>query len=140
MFFESRLEIDLSRVTRNLLSDRMSSNIKLIKECEFCHNAFTAKTTVTRYCSHRCNQKHYKELKREAKVRAIVQPFVHKKAQVFLRKDFLSIPDAARLAGVSERTIFRMISRRLINPVRQGRKVSIKLNDLLKYKTYENLY
>jgi len=118
----------------------MSSNIELIKECEYCKATFTAKTTVTRYCSHKCNQRHYKQIRLEDKIKSVVREVIPKEAQMLLQKDFLSIPNAARFAGVSERTIFRMISRRLIKPVRQGRKVTIRVNDLLKYKTYENLY
>jgi len=118
----------------------MSSNIAIIRKCQYCNGTFTAKTTVTRYCSHKCNQRHYKQLKKEEKVERLARPFVAKKEQVLISNDFLSIPDAARLAGVSERTIFRMISKRLLSPVRQGRKVTIRLNDLLKQKSYENLY
>lgn len=38
----------------------MHSKIRLTKTCDNCGNEFTAKTTKTRYCSHRCNKQHYK--------------------------------------------------------------------------------
>jgi len=118
----------------------MSSNIELAKKCEYCQGIFTAKTTITRYCSHKCNQRHYKHLRRDEKLKKVFEPLIPKSEQVLLSKDFLSIPEAAQLAGVSERTIFRMISRKLITPVRRGRNVTIRVNDLLKQKSYENLY
>ena len=114
--------------------------MQLIKKCEYCQHTFIAKTTVTRYCSHKCNQQHYKKVKRDEKTRQTTTLLISKQEQVLLRQDFLSISDAARLAGVSERTIFRMISRRILKPVKKGRNVTIKVNDLLKCRAYENLY
>jgi hypothetical protein len=38
----------------------MSSNILIKRVCQYCGNEFSAKTTVTRYCSHVCNNKAYK--------------------------------------------------------------------------------
>ncbi len=43
----------------------MSSNLEIQKKCEWCKTLFTAKTTTTRYCSHRCNSQSYKHSKRE---------------------------------------------------------------------------
>ena len=38
----------------------MKTNIRVKKKCEYCKEEFVAKTTKTRYCCHRCNQKGYK--------------------------------------------------------------------------------
>lgn len=38
----------------------MSSNIEIIRVCEFCKKEFKARTTVTRFSSHNCNRKAYK--------------------------------------------------------------------------------
>ena len=38
----------------------MSSNIQITRVCQFCNSEFTAKTTVTKYCSHRCASSSYK--------------------------------------------------------------------------------
>jgi endogenous inhibitor of DNA gyrase (YacG/DUF329 family) len=43
----------------------MSSNIQVQRICQHCGKEFTARTTKTLYCSHRCNSADYK-----AKVRA----------------------------------------------------------------------
>ncbi|WP_431218056.1 hypothetical protein ACQ86N_02235 [Puia sp. P3] len=38
----------------------MSSNIRLKRVCEHCGKVFTAKTTVTKFCSDECAKKNYK--------------------------------------------------------------------------------
>ncbi|HEY4937191.1 MAG TPA: hypothetical protein VII44_11450, partial [Puia sp.] len=43
----------------------MSSNIRLKKVCQHCGNLFTAKTTVTKFCSDDCAKRNYKKRKRE---------------------------------------------------------------------------
>ena len=47
----------------------MSSNIEIIRICEYCHNEFIAKTTVTRYCCHKCNSRAYKERVKSKKIK-----------------------------------------------------------------------
>lgn len=50
-----------------------------------------------------------------------------------------SIPDSARVLGVSERTIFRLIEKKIIKPIKKRNKVMISKNELLKYQVYENI-
>lgn len=46
----------------------MSSNFTVKRICEQCDGIFEAKTTVTRFCSARCNKKNYKLRKRNSKM------------------------------------------------------------------------
>ena len=46
----------------------MSCKIEIKRICEYCNTEFTAKTTVTKYCSHKCNQRHYKAKVKEQKI------------------------------------------------------------------------
>lgn len=46
----------------------MSSNIRIKKVCEHCGEIFMAKTTITRYCSHRCNSAAYKKKVKQDKI------------------------------------------------------------------------
>jgi len=46
----------------------MSSNITINKICEHCGKVFTAKTTVTRFCSSQCNSRNYKQKVRNEKL------------------------------------------------------------------------
>lgn len=52
----------------------MSSNIRVTKTYEYCSQEFIAKTIQTRYCSHSCNNKAYKEAKKKEKIDSIVNP------------------------------------------------------------------
>ena len=46
----------------------MSSNMAIPKTCSYCGKAFIAKTTLTRYCGHTCNSRHYKQKIKEDKI------------------------------------------------------------------------
>ena len=54
----------------------MSSNITIPKICLSCNNGFIAKTTVTKFCSHKCACKAYKlNLKKERTQKVQVQEY-----------------------------------------------------------------
>ena len=59
----------------------MSSNLQILKSCIYCGGDYFAKTTTTRYCSHICNQKHYKERKRQEKIYSTSKPFESKETE-----------------------------------------------------------
>jgi len=123
----------------------MSSNIKIPKFCQYCGQAFVAQTTTTRYCSKTCNSRHYKQLKREEKVRATLKEQINTvtntnvqdlqslqnlpiKTGNFINlrdKEFLSVQEAAILVGASRWTIQRMIQRDEIKAGKLGRRTII---------------
>lgn len=85
------------------------------KRCTYCGSKFQAKTTKTRYCSHSCNQKHYKHKEKKkrqslAKTDEITErhPFSERLELVKI-KEFLSIQDCAVLLNVSRSTVKRLI-------------------------------
>lgn len=88
----------------------MSSNIKIIRKCEFCRKEFTAKTLHTRYCSHECNSKAYKKNAREKKIETVLNAEEPKYDAAINSKLFLSIDETAMMLGASRRTIQRLIS------------------------------
>jgi hypothetical protein len=55
----------------------MSSKIEVIRICEHCKKQFTARTTLTRYCSPICNSRGYKALLRNKKVEKSNQETVY---------------------------------------------------------------
>lgn len=93
----------------------MSSNIRLEKTCNFCGNRFTAKTTVTQFCSDNCAKRAYKQRKRTAKIETAVQEERQKVVTAFnpvvVQKDFLSIDETCQLLGASRWTIYRLIDK-----------------------------
>ena len=50
----------------------MSSNMKILKRCEYCKQEFVAKTTVTKCCSDYCAKRLYKLKQREKKITVAV--------------------------------------------------------------------
>lgn len=91
----------------------MSSNIKIQRICQHCGNEFTARTTTTLYCSHRCNSATYKAKQRAGKVeqsnketqRIKSQPIEELKA-----KEFLSVTQVSKLIGCSRQNVYNLIN------------------------------
>lgn len=94
----------------------MSSNIQIQKSCSFCGKVFTAHTLHTRYCSHTCNQKHYKKLKRHEKLEHVkvaactTSTITETNYSTIQQKLFLSLDETAAMLGASRRTIQRLVS------------------------------
>lgn len=112
----------------------MSSNIKVQRICQHCNNEFTARTTTTLYCSHRCNSAAYKAKIRAGKIdasnketqRTKIQPIEQLKA-----KEFLTVRDVAALLNSSLRTVYRLIESGNIKAVNiSQRKTLVKRSDI----------
>jgi excisionase family DNA binding protein len=110
----------------------MSSNLILKKICDFCGNEFEAKTLFTRYCSHTCNRKHYKILKREKEIESVKAVKIIPVKEPIIsnigiqQKEFLSVEETATLLGASRRTIQRMISKGTLKVGKIGRRTIVK--------------
>lgn len=111
----------------------MSSTIEVQRICQYCGNQFTARTTVTKYCSHKCSQRAYKAKARKEKVqisnlethRIKTQPI-----ELLKVKPFLSITEAGQLMGVSRRTVYRMIDRGELPTAKAGARTIIRRSDI----------
>lgn len=116
----------------------MSSKIEVVKICEFCNNEFIAKTTVTRYCSHKCNSRAYKQKVKESKVdKAITQTNQQKIVsatdlglEVIKQKEFLSIKESYKLLNISERTFYRLLKNGTIPYKKLGSRTIIKRSEI----------
>jgi excisionase family DNA binding protein len=111
----------------------MSSNIRIQRICEFCGNNFTARTTVTKCCSHDCASKAYKARKRNTKNKIIKEEIIQTITIPIIKiqsKDFLSIDDTCKLLGVSRWTISRAIKERRLKAVNLGKRVLIKRSEI----------
>jgi excisionase family DNA binding protein len=90
----------------------MSSNIEIIRICEFCNNEFTAKTTVTKLCSAKCRKANYKKKQRIEKIEKsnIETKQIKNRSIISIKeKEFLSVREVALLLGCSIRTAYRLI-------------------------------
>ena len=111
----------------------MSSNIKVQRICQHCGNDFTARTTTTLYCSHRCNSSAYKTKLRSNKVELSNKETKLIKSlpiEQLKAKAFLSIADTCMLIGISRRTVYRMIERGELITGKAGKRTIIRRSDL----------
>jgi len=112
----------------------MSSKIQIQRICEYCGKEFIAQTTVTRFCSHKCNSRAYKLKVKELKVGKSNEDTNQQKIlsasdvqlEVIKQKDFLSIKEAYTLLGVSERTFYRLMKEGTIPATKLGGRTIIK--------------
>ncbi len=111
----------------------MSSNIKLTRICRHCRESFTARTTVTKYCSHACASRAYKQRARDQKVEKSVIETVKEisiSKTELQAKEFLTISEASELLNVSRWTISRAIAAERLKAVRMGSRVIIRRIDI----------
>jgi excisionase family DNA binding protein len=91
----------------------MSSNIKVQKICQHCGSEFTARTTRTLYCSHKCNSAAYKANKRAAKIEesnAETKRIKSIPIEELKAKEFLSVSEVSKLIGCSRQNIYNLIN------------------------------
>ena len=116
----------------------MSSNIEVQRICEHCKQEFTARTTRTRFCSHKCNSRAYKANIKKQKIEASNAETVKTISlpiQELKSKEFLTIAEACKLLSVSRWTIWRKIKNDEIKASKIGSRTIIKrieLDNLLK--------
>lgn len=105
----------------------MSSKIEVQRICQHCGNEFTARTTVTRFCSHRCASAAHKQKVRAGKVEQSnkqtqqikTQPIEELKA-----KEFLTVREVARLLNCSVRSAYYHIESGTIKAVNLGQRIT----------------
>lgn len=108
----------------------------ILKICEFCGNTFNAYKTTTRYCSHACNSRAYKENKRQMKLTAISYrtmqeiEMVSDQYEKIKDKEFLSVSETAFLLSVGRMTVYRYLHSGSLAAVQIGGKTFIRRKDI----------
>jgi excisionase family DNA binding protein len=105
----------------------MSSNILVQRICKNCNTEFTAKTTVTKYCSKNCNKNAWRRRKQAGKVKKINR--VTKKEISIVRvdlkdKEFLSVHDVALLLNCTNRTVYHLIKTEKLQATNLGTRIT----------------
>lgn len=112
----------------------MSSNIEVQRICQCCNNEFIAKKTTTKYCSHKCASRAYKQRLKNVKIEVSnIETFkVKNKTVIDLKdKEFLTVKEASLLLGFSTRTLHRMIKENRLNAHKfTERKTIVKRSDI----------
>jgi excisionase family DNA binding protein len=108
--------------------------------CEYCKNEYEAKTILTRYCSHRCNNKAYKQSKREEKIQLAKKSDQQKQVigklksvvdySILQNKELLTINETCLLLGVARVALRRWIKDSIIASSRIGKKHLIRRSHL----------
>jgi excisionase family DNA binding protein len=118
----------------------MSSNMRLNKVCRHCQQEFIAKTMLTRYCSHTCNRKVYKQTKREEKLKSVIDDVSDQQTvslaaiswHTLEEKPLLNLKEAAQLLNISPLTLRRWPKEGKISSKRKGKKQLFDKQDLLR--------
>lgn len=117
--------------------------MELKKHCLYCGKVFTAKRTTTKYCSHICNSRHYKQLKREEKIKLVEKTDFSnmsgsskiKKHTVVLNnsKQYFCTIEACEFLNISRSTLWRLMKGKHIVFIKIGNRTLFDKNDLKKY-------
>ncbi len=114
----------------------MKSKYEIQRRCEYCNKLFMAQKMTTRYCSHKCNSKAYKESKRHFTMTAIKYSTLQKvEEQISLYekvkdKEYLSVAETAILMGVGRATVYRYLHNSDLRAVQIQGKTFIRKADL----------
>lgn len=122
-----------------------SSSIRIKKVCEWCGEVFYAQKTTTRYCSHRCNSKAYKEITRNKRIQDTETKtdilISQHPIQMIKDKEFLSFAEAGTLLGISRQAVYKMVAAGHLKASKISSRLSfIKRNDIenmLENRPYE---
>lgn len=97
----------------------MSSNIRILKTCEYCKKEFIARKTTSKTCSDDCAKRFYKLKQRSNKIARIeIKEEIKRKPKAFVTeeemraiqaKEYLTLKEAALLLNVSPLTLRRWI-------------------------------
>lgn len=91
-----------------------TSSIRIKKVCEWCGEVFYAQKVSTRYCSHSCNSKAYKEAARNKRIQeteAKTEAFINQQPIEGIKdKDYLSFAEAGTLLGISRQAVYKMVT------------------------------
>ena len=112
----------------------MSSNIEVQRVCQHCGKDFTARTTTTLFCSHKCSRTAYKAKIRGAKLEASnaeTQRIRTKPLEVLKAKEFLTVRDVATLLNCSVRSVYYYIESGKLKAVNLSQRITrVKRSDL----------
>jgi excisionase family DNA binding protein len=91
----------------------MSSNIQVQRICQHCGTEFTARTTVTKYCTDTCGKRAYKARVRAGKVEESnkqTQQIKNRPIEELKAKEFLTVSDVSKLIGCSRQNVYKLIN------------------------------
>jgi excisionase family DNA binding protein len=121
----------------------MSSNIKIVKICEYCQHEFIAKTTTTKCCSDNCSKRFYKlKIKNDKIAQTNLKTEIKRKPKNFITeeeikviqaKENLTLIEAAILLNVTPLTLRRWTLAGKMNAKKVGKKWMLNIKHIENY-------
>lgn len=105
----------------------MSSRIAIKRICQHCSSEFTAQTTVTRYCSHKCSSAAHKKRTRDSKIEQSnkqTQQVRNLPIEQLKAKEFLNVREVSLLLNCSVRSAYYYIESGTIKAVNLGQRIT----------------
>ena len=124
----------------------MSSNMQILKVCEFCKKDFVAKKTTSACCSDNCSKRLYKRKKRDEKINVVQVETQNKKIlaaavvqqehRIINAKRFLTLKEAALLLNVTPLTLRRWTLAKQVPASKVGKKWIFDTTIIMPYKRF----
>ena len=120
--------------------------MRIKKVCQHCSKVFTAKTTVTKFCSDSCAKANYKKRMKNIRIeeskaatsRELLSESANNKDVTYLHsesKGFISLPELAATTRLSERTLYRLMEDTEFPRLKIGRRLLFNRDNVLNYIT-----
>ena len=107
-----------------------AAKFEITRKCKICGESFQAKTIESWYCSPRCSKIAWKRRKDEEQRMKRLDDVVKK---IPKSKEYITVPEAYALFGISKETIYRLIRKGVIQSINAGeRKIRVSKEELLK--------
>ena len=107
----------------------MKAKEPIKKICEFCGCEFEAYTQTARYCSHDCNRKAYREMKRKEVISltaSMTSQTKRERAKTNLSdREYISISEAASLVGWCKQTVYNYCHKGIIPAKRLSQRTTL---------------
>ena len=110
----------------------MSSNMQILKVCEYCKNDFIAKKTTSACCSDSCAKRLYKNRKRDEKIKIaevetkskkmLSAAMVEDEYKIINAKQYLTLIEAALLLNITPLTLRRWTLAKQVPASKIGKK------------------
>ena len=95
--------------------------------CQYCGVTFISQKTTTRFCSHKCSKRAYKENIRTIKIEknnAETKAVRLRPMAKLMEKEYLTVPEAAQILDCNSKSIYRLIESGRLSAVNLGQRLT----------------
>ena len=96
-----------------------AAKFEIVRKCKVCGELFKAKTIESWYCSPRCSKIAWKRNKDEELRMQKLDEVVKK---IPKSKDYITVPEAYALFGISKETLYRLIRKGVISSANKAQQ------------------